>query len=331
MNRTALRTLFIWFVWALTTIVVIGALYRDSAVWDFVKNDSTHITQLIMATFALGVVASFILVVLLTGEFQRALIIQDAVSKGGLAAFVPLTVRRAVDRFFKDLKTSLDINGEPDVQALLHTELSAYHRVSHAIEVTGNLMITFGLIGTVLGLSITLGGLSSSLEALGQDQVMLLEGLRKAMSGMGTAFYTTLLGAVMGGVLLRIFAQISDNGVDRLYHMVMRVCLVYCSADYKPSLRRDVHVFNTELVALHENAKRLHAAFTVTCEAMDLLQDKLAELHSETPGEGNALNTAIERHRRYVEVLREEVHVLATLEQSWWARFMSLFGIYRRP
>jgi len=331
MNRTALRTLFIWFVWAATTIIVTTALYRDSAVWEFVKSDTTHITQLIMVTFALGVLASFMLVVLLTGEFQRALVIQDAVSKGGLAAFVPLTVRRAVDRFFKDLKTTLDINGEPDVQALLHTELSAYHRVSHAIEVTGNLMITFGLIGTVLGLSITLGGLSSSLEALGQDQVMLLEGLRKAMAGMGTAFYTTLLGAVMGGVLLRIFAQICDSGVDRLYHMVMRVCLVYCSAEYKPSLRRDVHVFNTELVALHENAKRLEAAFTAAREAVDILHGKLAEFQTDKSEQGDALTTAIERHRRYVEVLREEVHVLATLEQSWWARFMSLFGIYRRP
>lgn len=331
MKQNALRTLFIWFVWAGTTIVVIGVLYRDSAVWEFVKNDSTHISQLILTTFALAVIASFILVVLLTGECQRTLIIQDVVSKGGLAAFVPLTVRRAVDRFFKDLKTTLDINGEPDVQALLHTELSAYHRASHAIEVTGNLMITFGLIGTVLGLSITLGGLSSSLEALGQDQVMLLKGLREAMSGMGTAFYTTLLGAVMGGVLLRIFALISDSGVDRLYHMIMRVCLVYCSAEYKSSLRRDVHVFNAELVALHENAKRLQAAFTATGEATDFLQGKLIELQSNQSDQGNPLSTAIERHRRYVEVLREEVHALASLEQSWWARFMSLFGIYRRP
>lgn len=151
------------------------------------------------------------------------------------------------------------------------------------------------------------------------------------MSGMGTAFYTTLLGAVMGGVLLRIFAQICESGVDRLYHMVMRVCLVYCSAEYKPSLKRDVHVFNTELVALHENAKRLEASFIAAREAMEMLHGKIAEFHTDKPEHSNALTTAIERHRRYVEVLREEVHVLASLEQSWWARFLSLFGIYRRP
>lgn len=331
MNRKALRTLYIWFVWAATASLVTAALYRDSAVWEFVKNDPSHITQLIMVTFFLGVVASFVLVIFITKEFRRALVVQQTVSNGGLTAFSPQALTRAVDRFFHDLKTSLELSGEPDVEALLHTELSAYHRISHAIEVTGNLMITFGLIGTVLGLSITLAGLSTSLEALGHDQLMLLEGLRKAMSGMGTAFYTTLLGAVMGGVLLRIFAQISDNGVDRLYHTVMRMCLVYCSAEYKPSLRRDVHVLNTELTALHENAKRLEAAFLATHEAMNMLQDKLAASHGDDPDNRNPLILAIERHRRYVEVLREEVHVLASLEQSWWARFLSLFGIFRRP
>jgi hypothetical protein len=330
MNKRALRTFFTWLVWAATAAAVSVGLYRDAAVWEFIKHDPSHITQLILVTFFLGVMASFVLVVLLTKEFYRVIIVQANVAKGGLRELPPAILRRAVDRFFRDLKTTIDVNGEPDVEVLLHTELATYHRISHSIEVTGNLMITFGLIGTVLGLSITLSGLSTSLEALGHDQVMLLEGLRKAMSGMGTAFYTTLLGAVMGGVLLRIFAQITDNGVDRLHHAVMRICLIYCSADYKPSMRRDLQVLNAELELLHRNAQSLEVAFRATRDAMEYLQGKVVEYGTEDADKPHPLSVAIERHRRYTEVLRQEVHLLAELEQSWLARFLSLFGVYPR-
>lgn len=326
MNQRAFRTLTLWMIWAATAIIVYATLYRDTAVWDFIGHDPSRITWLIMGMFLFGVVGSFMLTMLVTFEWVRALSINVEAEKGGLAGIKPHGRRRAVDRFFNALKTTLDVDGQPDVEALLNVELSVFKRIGHSIEVIGNLLITLGLIGTVMGLTLTLTGLTSSLEALGHDQELLLAGLRKAMSGMGTAFYTTLLGAVLGGVLLRVFAQITDHGVEGLFDSVLRICLVYCSADYKPSMQRDMRFINKELEILRDHTRNLQAAFASSKLAIATFHEEVTRLNAEqlTPGE-NSLEAHIQRHRRYCDALREESFLLHSLKSSWWARLISLF------
>lgn len=328
MNQKPFRTLFLWVIWASTSLVVYISLYSGSEMWDFIYRDPSRITWLIMAFFLLAVIASFALTVMLTSEWRRAYAMHDVAARDGLAKIECMSARRAVDRFFRALQTTVDIDGEPDVEALLTLELAGFRRIGHSIDIAGNIMITLGLIGTVMGLTMTLTGLEGSLQALGHDQELLLSGLRHAMSGMGTAFYTTLLGAVLGGVLLRVFAHITEHGVEGLYDFVMKTCLVYCSSEYKPSLQRDLRFINTELNELHGTARHIKEAFLSSKDAMEEFYAEVRRFNApRDEKDEDSLETAIARHRRYCDVLREEIMLLHSVNTSWWARLKSLFGM----
>ncbi|HEC18749.1 MAG TPA: hypothetical protein ENI97_05340 [Gammaproteobacteria bacterium] len=268
MVQRGYRALVLWIAWAAAAIVIYLGLYQDTEVFAFVQNDPSRITWAIISLFALGVITSFVLTILLTFESIKVDELEAIAKRDGWLGIEQANKKGCVAEFFRSLRTIVENNGELNIEALVDVEFSIYQRFAHALEIIGNLLITLGLIGTVAGLTLTLTGLTSSLDALGQDQAQLLAGLRGAMSGMGTAFYTTLLGAVLGGVLLRIFAHIDENGVESLEDSLTRTCLVYCSSDLKPSLERDLHLINAEIDTMRRNIEGLHTLLVNTREAM---------------------------------------------------------------
>jgi len=268
MVQRGYRALVLWVIWAAAAIVIYLGLYQDTEMLTFVQHDPSRITWAIIGLFSLGVLTSFVLTVLLTLEFAKVDELEIIARRDGWMGIEQADKKGCVANFFNSLRTIVNNNGELNIEALVDVEFSIYQRTAHALEVIGNLLITLGLIGTVVGLTLTLTGLTSSLDALGQDQTQLLTGLRGAMAGMGTAFYTTLLGAVLGGVLLRIFAHIDENGVESLEDALTRTCLVYCSSDIKPSQERDLHLINAEIVTMSRNIANLQKLLTETREAM---------------------------------------------------------------
>lgn len=268
MVQRGYRALVLWVAWAAAAIVIYLSMYQDTDVLTFVKHDPSRITWAIIGLFALGVATSFVLTILLTLEFVKVDELENIAKRDGWLGIEQTDKKGCVAQFFTSLRTIVNNNGDLNIEALVNVEFSIYQRVAHALEIIGNLLITLGLIGTVVGLTLTLTGLTSSLDALGHDQAQLLSGLRGAMAGMGTAFYTTLLGAVLGGVLLRIFAHIDENGVESLEDALTRVCLVYCSSDFKPSLERDLHLINAEISIMSRNIANLHKLLTDTRGAM---------------------------------------------------------------
>ena len=171
----------LWLMWAVTAVGVFFALYMDMDLWQQLQQDQSKVTWIIMILFVIGVIFSFSLVVSITNEAVRTAQLARTARKSGLQGIEISRPDEAVERFFFSLKDVLTKNSQPDIEVLLDIELSTYHRTSHAVEVIGNVLITLGLIGTVIGLTFTLAGLSSSLDALGQDQQQLLIGLRRAM------------------------------------------------------------------------------------------------------------------------------------------------------
>lgn len=268
MVQKGYRALVLWVVWAAAAIIIYLGLYLDTDVWSFVQRDPSRITWAIIGLFGMGVATSFVLTILLTFESVKVDELENIAKRDGWLGIQEASKKGCVAEFFRSLRTIVNNNGELNIEALVDVEFSIYQRTAHALEIIGNLLITLGLIGTVAGLTLTLTGLTSSLDALGQDQAQLLSGLRGAMSGMGTAFYTTLLGAVLGGVLLRIFAHIDENGVESLEDTLTRVCLVYCSSDFKPSLERDLHLINAEISDMSRNIEGLQKLLTGTRQAM---------------------------------------------------------------
>lgn len=324
MNQKPFRTLILWSIWASAAIAVYITLYSDTNVWEFIQRDPSKITWLILGLFLLGLTGSFALTLMVTQEAYRAQQLEIAARQGGLNAISIGSLKRAADRFFQSLKVTVDSKGQPKVETLLNVELAVYERISHTVEVIGNLLITLGLIGTVMGLTLTLTGLTGSLDALGHDQELLLAGLRKAMSGMGTAFYTTLLGAVLGGVLLRMFAQINQHGVEGLHDNLLRICMVYCSSDYSPSLERDIRLLNEEIRTLERNMTHLQDVFQNSQGAVNQFKDEIRQL-GKTTEDGVPLEVLLQRHREYSEMLRQDMRLLAQFNKPFLVRLAELF------
>ena len=327
MNQRPFRTLFLWMIWAATALIVYVTLYRDTGVWEFLEQDTSRITWLILGLFLLGLIASFILTIILTFESLAGLSIEDQVHKSGLKSLDIKNRKRAVNRFFISLKDTLSGSGEPDVEALLNVELAVYQRLSHSIEVVGNLLITLGLIGTVMGLTLTLTGLTSSLDALGHNQELLLSGLRKAMAGMGTAFYTTLLGAVLGGILLRVFAQITDHGVDGLFDRIMRLCLVYCAADLRATMERDIRFLDQEIEMLGNHVRQLHGVFEKSTQAMNQFRNEVRDLMELSRADNQEVAENIRLRRRQAEILQEEARLIRDQQKPWWQKLKEFIGL----
>lgn len=331
MRHRPYRTLQLWVLWALLAAGVYYGFYRDVGIVDFLVQDVTRITWVIIALFIFGIAASLALSIALTKESLAARRIECDVQERGLIGFEMGSGKHAVARYFQSLKMAMDSNSKPDAEALLHVELAVYQRMSRTIEVAGNLLITLGLIGTVMGLTLTLTGLTSSLEALGHDQEQLLVGLRKAMGGMGTAFYTTLLGAILGGVLLRVFAQITEQGVEGLFDRTMRICLIYCSADFKPSLERDIRFLDAEMASLGERVKFLQTAFGASRMAMEEFREEVVKLRGLSQEERTSLLESIEMNRQCYMLMRQEARLMQNINRTFWQRLKDLLRFRRRP
>ncbi|RME86991.1 MAG: hypothetical protein D6771_01035, partial [Zetaproteobacteria bacterium] len=209
-DQRGAKTIALWSAWAVASAAVVISLYRQAGVFEFIEKDITRITWIIVGMFLLGVVLNLWQAVRLTAEWSAMYRLERAMRRHGLAAVrVRERPRRIVERVLRDVQRVLKEGGALDLPMLLDTALSAEARRSEFVAFLGNLLITLGLIGTVFGMTLTMSGLSGALGSIGENNQALLEGLKRAMGGMGVAFYTTLVGAVLGGVILRVFAWIT--------------------------------------------------------------------------------------------------------------------------
>jgi hypothetical protein len=299
-------------------------MYRDTEVFDFISHDTTRITWAILMLFGMGVFTSFILTVVMTFESVRVDRLEIIARKNGWMGIESSSKRLCIASFFNSLNTIIKNNGELNIEALVDVEFAIYRRSAHALEVIGNLLITLGLVGTVVGLTLTLTGLTGSLDALGHDEELLLRGLRTAMGGMGTAFYTTLLGSVLGGVLLRVFAHIDENGVDVLENTLTRVCLVYCSADLKPSTERDMHALNAELDKLNLRLERLQNIMAATTADVKTFTHDMAEM-LQNDKEITQLEKLLSLRKQYLDSLRTEFQFKRMNKGMFWRAILRGF------
>jgi len=324
MFQRGYRALILWTLWSAAAIIIYAGMYHDTDVFLFVRHDPSRITWVILGLFGLGIITSFILIVYLTLESIKVDKLEVIAKRSGWLGIEHSNKYLCVANFFDSLKTIVLNNGELFIESLVEVEFSVYRRTAHALEVLGNLLITLGLVGTVVGLTLTLTGLTSSLEALGQDQDQLMRGLRGAMGGMGTAFYTTLLGSVLGGVLLRVFAHINENGIDSLENVLTRICLVYCSADFKPSTERDIRALNSEVDSLSNKIEYLQNCLANTKNLISDFGKEFALLNQQRD-EARSLDDILLKRKKYLDTLREEFQLKRMNKGMWWRVFIKSF------
>jgi len=326
MDQRGLKTLALWVVWASICGSVFIELYHQADLWEFVRNDVSRVTWVIMGAFALATVVSFLHVLVLTREWFCAFQIAGRLKRQGLHT-VRLPRGRVSSRFIEALQYIDESGGQADLTALCTVEFSAHIRASRFVGLLGSLLITVGLIGTVMGLTITLTGLNGALNNVGADNMSMLVSLSDALSGMGLAFYTTLLGAIMGGVLLRVFAYITDNSIEALQDILVRSCMVYASAQLTPSVQRDfvlldqaVEGMDLRLAAFTQSLQASKAAMVEFSGEMRQMKDA-ARLSKED----DDVFKAIAAHRHYAKILRYELNLQKQLA-SFKQRLLAAMG-----
>lgn len=300
-DQRGLKTLVLWLMWAVSSVAVFAVLYRQVDALNFILHDSTHVTWIIIGMFALGVLVSFLQAAMLTAEWFRAYRVEKTIRSGGLKAVKLRRSRRVVDRFIGSVQTILSQNGRLDVEGLVDVEFAAQHRMSRFVGLIGNLLITLGLIGTVLGMTLIMVGLNNALNAMGDNERLMVQGLKSAMSGMGVAFYTTLLGSILGGILLRVFAWITDSSVEGLQDIMLRACLVHASADMVPSVEREIRLLDADLGHLNERVDLLRQAFGASRAEMQAVGEEMRSM-LETLREAasdDSMRELAKQHARY--------------------------------
>tara|TARA_B100000686_G_C16413294_1_gene773339 strand:+ start:145 stop:807 length:663 start_codon:yes stop_codon:yes gene_type:complete len=92
-------------------------------------------------------------------------------------------------------------------------QVKLYLKIKY-ISYAANLLILLGLIGTVIGFIIAVGGLGDSLAG-GQNLSRVQTVLGQIVNGMGVALFTTLLGSIFGGIWLQLHYEILSNFIEK--------------------------------------------------------------------------------------------------------------------
>jgi len=248
---------------------------------------------------------------LLTVEWFYGYKMEGQLKRRGLQA-ARMTKRRmssTSSRFLEAIQHISQSGGQVNLIELSTVEFASHIRGSRFVGLLGSLLITVGLIGTVMGLTITLTGLNGALNNVGSDSATILVSLSEALSGMGLAFYTTLLGAIMGGVLLRVFAYISDNSIEALQDLLVRSCMVYASVELTSTVQRDYLALDASLAGMEQRMSSLGQSMQASKHAMSEFAQEMRELKQATrlSEDDDEVFKAIAVHRHYAKVLRYEL------------------------
>ena len=142
-----------------------------------------------------------------------------------LAKSRPSIFRSHIENLYIISQSQADISQDNLIE-LLHSRLTARNRV---VELFASILITLGLIGTILGLILMMGGLTEVMSSSSLDDQLIaaLMGANGPLSGLGVAFNTTLLGAVLGGVVLRVLTNVVDSNIMEYMAHIAELTEVY--------------------------------------------------------------------------------------------------------
>jgi len=121
--------------------------------------------------------------------------------------------RSHLESLYKIFLVHHEINQDNLIE-ILSARLLARNRI---VELFSSILITLGLIGTVVGLILMTNDLGEIIGNAGSiDSSILMEriaGNDGPLGSLGVAFYTTLIGGILGGVVLRILSNVVDTNI----------------------------------------------------------------------------------------------------------------------
>ncbi len=127
----------------------------------------------------------------------------------------PSLLRSHVESLYSMAWSHTQVSQDKLIQ-ILQVRLRSRNRVN---DLFASILTTLGLIGTIVGLVVMMGSLSEQIKTSSGDTAQLMAQLfdenTGALGGLGIAFITTLLGAVLGGILLRVLTSVVDASITQ--------------------------------------------------------------------------------------------------------------------
>jgi hypothetical protein len=264
-GATPLKT---WLIW---TVTVLGAFLVIT--WQYFKEgmmaDETKVSWLIIAFFIYGFIASLLAALCLQKEHTSLL--------KSMAAQDVISDKTLISDIFGKIKRQVTTGKPVNLRSLLSAYTAKINCQIQNVSVTSGMLITVGLLGTVIGLIRAIGGLDTVLKSVGANQADFLSGLNATLSGMSTAFYTTFFGALLGGVVLKVLAaelkksavQLSADAIEfgELYIMPL------ASADANETL----DAIQERIKLLKDHLNSFQNSFAETSHAMTQFNSNLAQ------------------------------------------------------
>lgn len=179
----------------LVGIALLGAAYAQGLVHNVINADRTYLSVLIFLVFVGGLAICARRVWQTSRELNSLRARESAVTSPAMRLLAPLLGRTAESRG--------------------NLANAARMRLSHRIAIVrhiANMLVLLGLIGTVLGFIIALSGVDPARVA---DVEAIAPMVSTLISGMSTALYTTLVGAILN-VWLTANHQLLASGTVKL-------------------------------------------------------------------------------------------------------------------
>ncbi len=200
-----------WVLWFLAMSVAV-VLLTGFALLGF----GSAIILVMLAMFGWAIAKSWLDVNFLHQETSRASEQVDQLLETGDVAVFLTQARRSLFRshigaLHEIFLASSEISQDNLIE-ILHGRLVARNRV---VDLFGSILITLGLIGTIIGLIQMMGGMRAVIADSDGDTASMATGMMASLDGMDTAFYTTLIGAIFGGVMIRILTNVVDAAIMR--------------------------------------------------------------------------------------------------------------------
>lgn len=196
--------------------------------WDAVVSDRSGLCIVIFVLFVFGVVKSANDVRFIQAQMDLAnqqLVAIEA------APGVQMFLKACIPGIFRDHVSNLyeiyrrdNLISQDNLVSLLQLKLQARTRLTQQIASTA---VTLGLVGTIVGLVFAVGPMVDAFQVDSGGTEQMKGKMAETMTSMKTAFYTTLFGAVMGGVGLRVLSSLVDSQAESLVGHIAELCEVH--------------------------------------------------------------------------------------------------------
>ena len=167
----------------------------------------------VIVVISLLFILAVALLVIVCGRYRRLAGNGHAADENGFRSALKKEYAAAYEKYGQDVNTPAIISG------MIGSRLSNLLLCERFLNNAVSLFVTLGLFGTFLGLSLSVASLSKLISLSNTDQWLnVLDsvggGLMSALSGMGVAFYTSLVGAGCS-IVLTILRTIMNPQAER--------------------------------------------------------------------------------------------------------------------